>query len=141
MVSRVGLHVPGSLRGHTRERAVPDGLAMIEKLWSSYRGKRRHETFLEVDEEEDEVLEDKEDVNAVHNGGSNLHARGRGGGHGGNYKNRRDSHSSSLCFPQQTYRNEAYNCHGSGCPLAGNNRFIGSRSSHWGNGRGRGRNN
>ena len=100
MVSRVGLHVPGSLRGHTRERAVPDGLAMIEKLWSSYRGKRRHETFLEVDEEEDEVLEDKEDVNGVHNGSSCpiLHAKGRGG-HSGKYKKGRGSHSSSLCFP------------------------------------------
>ena len=26
MVSRVGAHVPGSFRGHTHERAVPDGL-------------------------------------------------------------------------------------------------------------------
>ena len=59
MVSRVGAHVPGSLGGHTRERAVPDGIAMIEKLWSSSRGKKRHETFIEVDEEEDEVVSEQ----------------------------------------------------------------------------------
>ena len=59
MVSRVGAHVPGSLGGHTRERAVPDGMAMIEKLWSSSRGKKRHETFIEVDEEEDEVVSEQ----------------------------------------------------------------------------------
>ena len=60
------------------DRLWEDILAMIKKLWSSSRGKRRNQTVLEVDEEEDEVLKDKEDVYAVHNGGSHptLHARG-----------------------------------------------------------------
>ena len=64
-----------------------DILAMIEKLWSSSRGKRRHETILEVDKEEDEAPENKNngDINVVH------------------YKKGRSSHSSSLCFPHRMY--------------------------------------
>ena len=60
------------------DRLWEDILAMIKKLWSSSRGKRRNQTVLEVDEEEDEFLKDKEDVYAVHNGGSRptLHERG-----------------------------------------------------------------
>ena len=38
-----------------------DILAMITKLWSSSRGSRRNEADFEIDNEEDEVLEDKED--------------------------------------------------------------------------------
>ena len=38
-----------------------DILAMITKLWSSSSGSRRHEADFEIDNEEDEVLEDKED--------------------------------------------------------------------------------
>ena len=56
-------------------RPWKDIVAMIEKLWSSSRGKQRQETILEVDEEEDEVLKDREDekeprkdVNGVHKG-------------------------------------------------------------------------
>ena len=58
-----------------------DILAMIQKLWSSSRGKRRHETVFEVHEEVDEVLGDKEDANVVLKGGSCpiLHAKSRGG--------------------------------------------------------------
>ena len=65
-----------------------DILARIEKLWSSSRGKRHHETVLEVNKEADEVLGDRKDekeprkdVNVVHNGSSLpiLHAKGRGG--------------------------------------------------------------
>ena len=44
------------------DRLWEDILAMIKKLWSSSRGKRRNQTVLEVDEEEDEVLGGKEDV-------------------------------------------------------------------------------
>ena len=113
------------------DRLLKDILAMIEKLRSSSRGKRRHKPVLEVNEEEDKVLEDREAVNAVHNGSSRpiLHARGRGGC-GGNYKKGRGSHSSSLCFPHPKCGNEAYNCHGNGCPLAGNDKVR----SQWGNG-------
>ena len=123
-----------------------DILAMIEKLWSSSRGKRRHETVLEFDEEEDEAPQDKEnneDVNAVHSGGSspNLLGRGRGAGCSRNYKKGRGTHSSSLCFPNRMKENEAYNCHGNGCALAGNDKFVLSRSNPRGNGRGWGRNN
>ena len=47
-----------------------DILAMIEKLCSSARNKRRQETILEVDDEEDEAPENNGDVNTVHSGGS-----------------------------------------------------------------------
>ena len=50
------------------DRLWKDILAMIEKLWSSSRGKRGHETVLEVDKGEDEVLdEDKGDVTTKYN--------------------------------------------------------------------------
>ena len=120
-----------------------DILAMIEKLCSSARNKRRQETILEVDDEEDEAPENNGDVNTVHSGGSrpNLRSRGRGGGRGGSYKKGRSSHSSSLCFLHRTYKIEAYNCHGKGCALACNNKFVCSHRNPWGNGRGRGQNN
>ena len=95
-----------AMKMRVSNRRWGDILAMIEKLWSSSRGKRRHETVLEFDEEEDEAPQDKEnneDVNAVHSGGSspNLLGRGRGAGCSRNYKKGRGTHSSSLCFPNR----------------------------------------